>query len=280
MNRVALAVVTALTLALSTPVGAEPPPPPQGQQEPQLQWLGQSAIKITTAGGRTILVDPFISSNPVTPDEHQDLTALGEVDLILVTHAHRDHWGDTRAIAERTGAAVGVNADFGSTLRTLGILPQDQLIRFNKSGPITPVNDGVTITMTRAEHSSDFVHGEAGEAPRVHPGGEPVGYIIELENGYTIWHMGDTGVFADMQWISRFYEPDLVLMPIGGHYTMNPEHAAYATEQFVTSGTIVPIHYGTFAPLTGTPEAFREALSETARPRVSVMEPGETRPLN
>ncbi len=259
-----------LALALALPAGAS--------EEAQLQWFGQSAVKITTAGGQTILIDPFISSNPATPEEFQELSQLGPVDLILVTHAHGDHWGDTPAIAERTGAPVGVNADFGSTLRTLGVLPQDQLIRFNKSGPIRPVGDGITVTMTHAEHSSDFIHNESGEAPSVHPGGEPAGYILELENGYTIWHMGDTGVFSDMQWITRYYEPDLILIPIGGHYTMDPEHAAYATEQFIGRGTIVPIHYGTFAPLTGTPEAFQEALGE-ARARVEVMQPGQTRPL-
>lgn len=259
-----------LYLALALPAGAA--------DQPQLQWFGQSAVKITTGGGQTILIDPFITRNPVTPDEHKDLAALGEVDLILVTHAHDDHWGDTRAIAERTGAPVALNADFGSTLRTLGVLPQEQLIRFNKSGPITPVGDGITVTMTRAEHSSDFVHRKPGEAPRVHPGGEPVGYIIELANGYTIWHMGDTGVFSDMRWIADHYRPDLVLMPIGGHYTMDPEHAAYATRRFIQRGTIVPIHYGTFAPLTGTPDAFQQALGET-QASVKVMQPGEILPL-
>lgn len=266
----------AAALVLALPVGAAEQE--NQEQQAQLQWFGQSAVKITTDGGRTILIDPFISTNPATPDDHKDLDNLGEVDLILVTHAHADHWGDTPAIAERTGAPVALNADFGNTLRTLGVLPQEQLIRFNKSGPIQPVGGGITITMTHAEHSSAFVYNESGEAPRVHPGGAPAGYIIELENGYTVWHMGDTGVFGDMERIARYHEPDLILMPIGGRYTMGPEHAAYATQRFIRSGTVVPIHYGTFAPLTGTPEAFQEALGET-QAEVMVMQPGETRPL-
>lgn len=262
---------TAAVLALAAP-------PAMASSEARLQWLGQSAVKITTAEGKVILVDPFISSNPATPEEHKDLEGLDRVDLILVTHAHGDHWGDTAEIAEMTGAPVALNADFGSTLSSLGVVPREQLIRFNKSGPIEPIEDGVTITMTHAEHSSDFVHGSPQEGTSVHPGGEPAGYIIELENGYTIWHMGDTGVFSDMGWISRYYQPNLILMPIGGHYTMGPEHAAFATQQYIQGDTITPIHYGTFAPLSGTPEAYENALGDTDA-NVRVMEPGETRTL-
>lgn len=240
-----------------------------------VQWFGQSAFKITTPGGKVILIDPFISQNPKTPEDLKDLSKLGKVDLILVTHGHGDHVGDTAKLAEMTGAKVAMNADMSQTFTTLGIIPAEQLIGFNKSGPIQPV-EGITVTMTHAEHSSEFVHSDADGNKTVHPGGEPAGYIIELENGFKIYHAGDTGVFGDMAFIGDYYAPDLTLLPIGGHYTLDPQHAAYAVKNLLKSKTVVPIHYGTFPPLTGTPEQFKEALGETTTD-VIVMTPGETR---
>lgn len=237
----------------------------------RLQWFGQSAVKLTAPDGRVIVIDPFIRNNPVLPEDLRDLDKLGQVDLILVTHAHGDHWGDTTELAKRTQAPVGLNADFGNTIRTLGILPGEQLIRFNKSGPIRPIGDGITVTMVHAEHSSDFVHDSA-----VHPGGEPAGYIIKFANGFTVYHMGDTGVFGDMAWIGEYYQPDLALVPIGGHFTMDPQHAAYAIDELVKPKQALPIHYGTFPPLKGTPEEFAEALGDSDVDVVT-MSPGDHR---
>ncbi|MCB1955776.1 MAG: metal-dependent hydrolase [Rhodocyclaceae bacterium] len=242
----------------------------------ELQWFGQSAVKITSPGGKVILVDPFISGNPKTPDELKDLTKLGPVDLILVTHGHGDHVGDTAEIAKASGAKVAMNADMGHTFGLLELVPYKQLIRFNKSGPIQPV-DGITVTMVRAEHSSEVVHTDAATGKKsVHPGGEPAGYIIELKNGFKIYHAGDTGVFADMKFIGEYYKPDLELLPIGGHFTMDPAHAAYAVRNLLHSRKVIPIHYATFPPLKGTPEAFKAALGD-APTEVLVMEPGEIR---
>ncbi len=243
----------------------------------ELQWFGQAAFKITTPGGKVILIDPFITKNPKTPADLKDLAKLGPVDLILVTHGHGDHVGDTAKIAEMTGAKVALNADMGQTFRTLGMVPGDQLIRFNKSGPIHPLGDGITITMVRAEHSSEVVYKdpETG-AQSVHPGGEPAGYIIELEDGMTIYHAGDTGVFGDMAWIGSYYKPDVALLPIGGHFTMDPAHAAYAVRELLKVMTVVPIHYGTFPPLKGTPEQLEAALGDYPA-EVIVMQPGEIR---
>lgn len=268
MRNPMLAVIAAVMLA-AAPAAA----PAAG--EVRLQWFGQAAFKVTTPGDKVIVIDPFITGNPVTPERHKDLDALGDIDLILLTHAHGDHVGDAPALARTSGAPVGVNADFGSTLRVLDVIPGNQLIRFNKSGPIRPLGDGITVTMVHAEHSSDFVHSAGGET-EVHPGGEPVGYIIELENGYTIWHMGDTGVFGDMAWIAEYYQPDLVLAPIGGHFTMDPEHAAWAIDELIQPPTVMPIHYGTFPPLKGTPEQLEQALGDSPTELV-VMQPGQTR---
>lgn len=237
----------------------------------RLQWFGQSAVKLTAPGGKVIVIDPFIRNNPLLPEGSRDLERLGAVDLILVTHAHGDHWGDTAALARLTKAPVALNADFGQTIRELGIVPGDQLIRFNKSGPVQPVGDGITVTMVHAEHSSDFVH--EGE---VHPGGEPAGYIIEFDNGLTLYHMGDTGVFGDMEWIGEYYQPDVALVPIGGHFTMDPQHAAYAIDRLVKPEIAIPIHYGTFPPLKGTPDEFIDALGDTSV-EVMVLSPGDER---
>ncbi|MCG8694941.1 MAG: metal-dependent hydrolase [Minwuiales bacterium] len=242
-----------------------------------VQWFGQAAFKITSPGGKVILIDPFITKNPKTPEDLKDLSKLGQVDLILVTHGHGDHIGDTAEIAKMTGAKVGMNADMGQTFRTLGIVPGEQLIRFNKSGPIQPLGDGITVTMVRAEHSSAVLYKdpETGKI-RVFPGGEPAGYIVELEDGKTFYHAGDTGVFGDMAFIGSFYDPDVALLPIGGHFTMGPKHAAYAVTELLKTKTVVPMHYGTFPPLKGTPEQFKAALGDYDG-TVVVMQPGDTR---
>jgi L-ascorbate metabolism protein UlaG (beta-lactamase superfamily) len=236
-----------------------------------VQWFGQSAFKITTDTGKVILIDPFITGNPKTPEALKDLAKLGKVDLILVTHGHGDHVGDTAKLAEMTGAKVAMNADMGQTFRILGLVPTEQLIRFNKSGPIQPLGDGITITMVHAEHSSELVHDN-----QIYPGGEPAGYIIELEDGPTFYHAGDTGVFADMAFIGEYYQPDVAFLPIGGHYTMDPTHAAYAVKNLLKTKTVMPMHYGTFPPLKGTPQQFIEALGDYEG-EVVVMEPGQTR---
>ena len=243
----------------------------------KVQWFGQAAFKITTPGGKVILIDPFITRNPKTPQEHKDLAKLGKVDLILVTHGHGDHIGDTVKIANMTGAKVGLNADMGRTFASVEWLTMKQMVRFNKSGPVKPIGDGITVTMVRAEHSSEvrYKNPLTGKET-ILPGGEPAGYIVELENGFKLYHAGDTGVFADMKFIGDFYKPDVALLPIGGHFTMDPKHAAYATKELLKTPTVVPMHYGTFPPLKGTPEQFKTALGD-APSKVVVMVPGEER---
>ena len=269
--------VTGLMLAVALVSAA---PAVQAADAVKMQWLGQSAIKLTAPDGKVILIDPFITQNPVTPAKDKDLKALGKVDLILITHAHQDHVGDTQALAKMTGAKVACNADLAQTFKTLGVVPADQLIGFNKSGPIQPLGDGITITMTHAEHSSNFVHDDpATSKPSVFPGGEPAGYIIRFKDGYTVYDMGDTGVFGDMAWIGNYYQPDLALVPIGGHYTMDPAHAAYAVSKLVKPKAVLPFHYGTFPPLKGTPAQFKAALGDSPI-KVLSMQPGDTTQLD
>jgi L-ascorbate metabolism protein UlaG (beta-lactamase superfamily) len=238
-------------------------------QAVELQWFGQAGFKITTEKGKVILIDPFILKNPKTPEALKDLSKLGHVDLILVTHGHFDHTADVVAIAEMYGAKVGMNADMGSVYQSLGIIPKKQLIRWNKSGTVSPIGEGIKITMVHAEHSST-VNFEGA----VHAGGEPVGYIIELENGYRIYHSGDTGVFGDMKMIGEYYKPDLALVCIGGWFTMDPEHAAYAMAELMKPGMVIPMHYGTFGLLKGTPEQFIAAMGDSPV-KVKVINPGD-----
>ena len=131
--------------------------------------------------------------------------------------------------------------------------------------------------MTRAEHSSEYkwTNPQTGRQ-EIHVGGEPAGFVVELENGFTIYHMGDTGLFGDMGFIGEYYRPDLILVPIGGHFVMSPDDAAYATRMFLKPRFAIPMHYGTNPMLKGTPQEYLEALG-TSDTRVLVLDPGDSR---
>jgi L-ascorbate metabolism protein UlaG (beta-lactamase superfamily) len=146
----------------------------------------------------------------------------------------------------------------------------------NKSGTVTPVGPKVKITLVHAEHSSELVwKNPATGKDETHVGGEPGGFIIELENGFKIWHMGDTGVFGDMKLIAEMYKPDLVLMPIGGgQFVMNPVDAAMVTREFIKPKAVIPMHYLTNPGLPGTPAEFIKALGNSST-KVLAINPGE-----
>src|SRR2546428_549638 len=200
----------------------------------EIQWLGQAATKITTPGGKIIVIDPWLTTNPKTPAQYKNLDALGKVDLILVTHAHGDHLGDAPELARKHNVPMWAPAGLQNSLVTLGILPTNLAPRMNKGGVITPLGPDIKITMTRAEHSSEMVwKNPATGKDETHVGGEPVGFIVQLENGFKVYHMGDTGLFGDMRLIGEYYKPDLLLIPIGGHFVMSPQDAAVATRDFI-----------------------------------------------
>ena len=241
----------------------------------QLQWLGQAAFRITTPGGKVIVTDPWLIKNPLTPPQYKNLEALGKVDVLLVTHGHWDHIADAPALAKLNNIPLWGPGDLNMALTTLGVLPPQQLPRFNKSGTIAPA-PGIKVTATHAEHSSVFVwHNPATDKDETHPGGEPVGYIITLENGFRIWHMGDTALFGDMKLLSEYYKPDLVLIPIGGHFTMDPADAAFALRELIKPKFAIPIHYGANPLGKGTPQQLVEALGG-APVKVIALKPGET----
>ena len=234
------------------------------QGKPELLWYAQAAFKLTTPGGKVIMIDPWITANPKTPAELKDLDKLGKVDLILVTHGHGDHLGDALTISRKSEAPMWAPAGLNQTLQTLGVMPANLTPRMNKSGTIEPF-PGVKITMVHAEHSSEMVLKDpATGKDTTYAAGEPVGFIIELENGFKIYHMGDTGLFGDMKWIGEYYKPDLLLVPIGGHYVMDPKDAAYATKELIKPKMVWPIHYASNPFLKGTPAEFKAALGQTS----------------
>jgi len=265
--RLILALLLVLGLASAGPLGAQ-----SGKIE--VLWLGQSATRITTVSGKVIVIDPFLTQNPKTPAQYKSLDALGKVDLILVTHAHGDHLGDGPDLAKKNNAPLWGPAGLDQSLVTLGVLPAELAPRMNKGGTITPLGPDIKITMTRAEHSSELVWtNPATGKPETHVGGEPGGFIIEFENGFKLYHLGDTGLFGDMKWIGEYYKPDLIMVPIGGHFVMSPRDAAVATE-LIKPKFAIPIHYGTFPPLKGTPQEYQQALGTTSV-KVFPINPGD-----
>ncbi len=270
-NLLKLCAVSLLALALILP-GV-----PSAQQGGKVEvlWLGQAAFKITSPGGKVIVIDPFLVNNPKTPAEYKNLDKLGHVDLILVTHGHGDHVGDVKDLAAKTKAKVYGPAGLIATLVDLGWISGEQGVRFGKGGKVQPLGPQITITQVRAEHSSEVtVTDPATKKSTTHPGGEPAGFIIELENGFKLYHMGDTGLFGDMKLIADYYKPDLVLMPIGGHFVMDPKDAAYATKEWLKPKFVIPIHYGTFPVLKGTPQEYMAALGQTST-KVFPINPGD-----
>lgn len=244
----------------------------------EVLWLGQSAFRITSPGGKVILIDPFLTQNPKTPEAYKNLSSLGHVDVILVTHAHFDHLGDAPALVTHQHIPFIAPPGLSQSLVVLGAIPEDTVLPMDKSGSVMPFGSGVRITMVHAEHSSVLTWtDQTTHAKSTYPGGEPVGFIIEMENGFKIYHMGDTGLFGDMKLINDYYHPDLVLMPIGGRFTMDPTDAAFAIHHWLHPKFLIPMHYGTFPLLTGTPEELIKFLGGQAdKPLIKVLKPGES----
>ncbi len=242
----------------------------------EMLWLGQASWRIKTPGGKVIVIDPWLSGGPKTPAPYKtDLSALGKVDLLLVTHAHVDHIGDAPAIAKLNNTKLYGPADMVTPLVTLGVLPNELTHRFNKTGHVLPL-PGIKVTAVKAEHSNLYVwKNPATEKLESHPAGEAMGYIIQLENGFKIWHMGDTGLFGDMQFISEHYKPDLVLIPIGGNFTMDPADAAFAMRTWVKSKSVIAMHYGSNPLTKGTYAEFAEAMKGSSTRVVPITE-GQT----
>lgn len=232
-------------------------------QQVEVLWLGHSTFRITSTTGKVIVIDPFLKKNPRAPAKYKDLKALGKVDLILVTHGHGDHISDLRELAKMTDATVVANFELGNNLVALGMLDGSKTIAMNKGGTVAPLGPGIKVHMVPAEHSADAdlpaIKSETAGV-RHFGGGAAVGYVLEFESGFRIYHTGDTDVFGDMALISKFYKPDLALVSIGGHFTMDPERAAYALRELIRPKQVIPMHYGTHPVINRTPAELKAAL--------------------
>jgi L-ascorbate metabolism protein UlaG (beta-lactamase superfamily) len=232
---------------------------------PRFTWYGHACIEVVTSTGTVVLIDPWLGNprSPATPE------SIEHVDLLLVTHGHGDHLGDAVGLAARLGPTWPAIHELA-----LWAAPQasaSTVIGMNKGGTVQAA--GLRVTMVHAEHSAG---GPLEDDATVHLG-EPVGVVIELEDGLRLYHSGDTDVFGDMALIRELHRPDVAFLSIGDHYTMGPHAAAKAVELLGVS-RVVPIHWGTFDFLTGTPGQLRDALKTRGLADVQVIspEPGET----
>ena len=214
-----------------------------------LTWLGHAAFRLDTEAGTRLYVDPFLTGNPKCPESEQ---SPERCDLVVLTHGHGDHLGDTVALAQRFECPVVAPVELRDWLSAVHGLPEADEHSPNKGGTVSVA--GVRLTLTDANHSSS--NWQEGKIVYT---GEPTGIVVRQDRAPTIYFAGDTNVFGDMAIIRRLYAPDVAVLPIGDHFTMGPEEAALAAE-LLGATRIVPCHYGTFPLLAGSPDALRPLL--------------------
>ena len=249
--------------------------------EVEVLWLGHATTRITSTTGKVIVIDPFLKENPNVPAKYKDLKALGKVDLILITHGHIDHIRDLPELARLSGAKVVGAYGYVLNLSALGLVEDAKVIGMNKGGTVTPLGPDIKVHMVPAEHGSGLDLSAFGlkksepGALRFVEGGVPVGYVVELENGFKIYHSGDTAVFGDMALIREFYKPDLAMVSIGGYFTMDSEGAAYAVRELIKPKQVIPIHYATYPVLVQSTDRFKKAMAGSLVEVLDV-KPGES----
>ncbi len=232
----------------------------------KVTYLGHATFKLISPEGKTFLIDPWLKNNPACPEKEKQQAA---VDVVLCTHGHGDHIGDAvEVISAHQPKVVGIY----ELVLWLGKKGAKNILPMNKGGTQTVEN--VKITMVHAVHSCGIQEDDGS----IIYGGEACGYVLEFSDGLRIYHAGDTAAFADMQIISDIYEPDVAMLPIGDHFTMGPREAAYAIEM-LEPRLVIPMHYGTFPMLTGTPEEL-EAMADELDFEMLTMKPGEQHTLD
>ena len=224
----------------------------------KIKSLGHSGFQITSENGRVIIIDPWLTENPLAPFKADEIK---KADFVLITHDHFDHAADAAQILKATGSLLIGMPETVERIKQEGDLPDSQIVfgmGMNIGG--TVVFDGISITMTQAFHSSQTA--------------SPTGYIIKLENGFTIYHAGDTGIFYSMKILGELYPIDLALLPIGGVFTMDPLQASLAAK-LLGAKKVIPMHYKTFPILEQDTSAFEKIIKEESPGiEVVVLEPG------
>lgn len=219
-----------------------------------ITWLGHSGFKIETSE-HTILIDPFITGNPMTGTDATTIAA----DFILLTHGHADHVGDTVDIAKRTGATVLGNFEVGNWIKAQGV----ENVQTPNTGGTAPLEFG-TVHLTLAFHSSSMPDGSYG--------GQPNGLYITLNNGRRIYHAGDTALFSDMQLIGE-KGIDLAILPIGDYFTMGPQDSLQAV-RWLRPRFVMPCHYNTFPPIVQDGAKWASEVNSGSLSNAIVLDPG------
>jgi L-ascorbate metabolism protein UlaG (beta-lactamase superfamily) len=228
----------------------------------KLTWLGHATFKVETPEGKTILIDPWVEGNPACPE---NLKQLHQLDVMLITHGHFDHIADAVALAKRHKPTVVAIWEICQWLASKGV---ENTVDMNKGG--TAAVSDLRVTMVHADHSCGIL-----DDGKIIYGGDPCGYVIRFSSGFKLYHAGDTNVFGDMKIIAELYQPDLACLPIGDHYTMSPREAAYAI-RLLGVKAVIPMHYGTFPILKGSPEALKELTRDIRDLEIFALKPGET----
>ena len=230
---------------------------------PTFTWLGHATVRCDLPGGEVVLIDPWVGQNPSCPKENRD---FDRIDAMLITHAHSDHMGDAVELAKKhKPKKVVANYEICSWLGSKGV---QNCSGMNLGGSQDVL--GLQVTMVRADHSSGISDGD-----ETLYGGTASGYVVRLPGGYTFYHAGDTSLFSDMQLIGEMYRPELAFLPIGDHFTMDPGQAARAC-RMLGARQVIPIHWGTFPLLTGTPEKLMKELGDHGiNCKVVALKPGE-----
>jgi L-ascorbate metabolism protein UlaG (beta-lactamase superfamily) len=226
----------------------------------RVTWLGHATVLIQTPRGTNILIDPFIEHNPKYP---KGFVLPGKIHFTLLTHGHGDHMADAAPVAQKHDSTVVAIYELAAFVAEQGA---KQTIGMNLGGTVQL--EDVAATMVEAKHSSG-----AQDKNGTHYTGVAAGYVLAIADGPVLYHSGDTAVFSDMKLIRDLYHPEVAMLPIGGFYTMGPKEAAVAA-QFIGPKIVLPIHFGTFPPLTGTPDQLAALLGDAIE--VARLKPGDS----
>jgi L-ascorbate metabolism protein UlaG (beta-lactamase superfamily) len=227
----------------------------------KITWLGHATFRIESPGGKTIIIDPWVMGNPMCPEDQK---SFEKIDVMLCTHGHGDHIGDAVALAKKHNPIVVGVYELCLWMQKKGA---KQIAPMNKGGSQT-VGD-IRVTMVHADHSCGIE-----DDGQIIYGGEACGYVIQFENNIKLYHAGDTNVFGDMAIIHELYAPDVAMIPIGDLFTMGPREASYAC-RLLRPKAVIPMHFGTFPALTGTPDALSKLVTEIGIEIIRT-EPGKT----